>query len=97
MRYTLLIVAAFALAGPAFAAHDVGTPLGQAAAGGVDRNHDGKINGKDYAPGQSAAEPAAMDNNGDGVINAKDYAPGQIPAPYGKYKPKSKYAPDSKY
>lgn len=97
MRNTLLVIAAFAFAGPALAAHDVGTPPGQAAAVGVDRNHDGKINGKDYAPGQSAAEPAAMDNNGDGVINAKDYAPGQIPARHKKYMPKSKYAPYPKY
>ena len=97
MRYTFLVIAAFALAVPAYAAHDVGTPPGQAAAGGVDRNHDGKINGKDYAPGQSAAEDAAKDNNGDGVINAKDYAPGQFTKPYGKYTPKSKYAPYTKY
>lgn len=77
MRFTFATLALLAIAGPALAAHDVGTPPGQAAATGVDRNKDGMINGKDYAPGQSAAEPIARDNNGDGVINAQDYAPGQ--------------------
>ena len=77
MRLIISTLALFALAAPAFAAHDIGTPPGQAAMTGIDRNGDGTKNGKDYAPGQSAAERAAMDNNGDGRINGQDYAPGQ--------------------
>jgi hypothetical protein len=80
MRYILSTLAMLGFAAPGFAAHDLGTPPGQAAATGVDRNLDGIINGKDYAPGQSAAEAAAVDNNGDGTINGQDYAPGQLPA-----------------
>ncbi len=80
MRYVVLMLAGIGLATPVMAAHDLGTPPGQAAATGIDRNKDGRINGKDYAPGQSAAEDAAVDNNGDGKINGRDYAPGQIPA-----------------
>ena len=77
MRYVLTTLAALALAGPALAGHDAGVPPGQAAMTGADRNMDGKKNGKDYAPGQSAAEDAAVDNDGDGMINGRDYAPGQ--------------------
>jgi hypothetical protein len=79
MRYILLTLAVLGFAAPVFAAHDLGTPPGQAAATGVDRNRDGIINGKDYAAGQSAAEAAAVDNNGNGKINGQDYAPGQLP------------------
>lgn len=78
MRYVLAILAAIGFASPAFAGHADGVPPGQAAKGGVDRNEDGRTNGKDYAPGQSAAEDEATDINGDGRINGKDYAPGQI-------------------
>ena len=69
MRYILSTLALLGLAAPAFAAHDLGVPPGQAAATGIDRNRDGIINGKDYAPGQSAAEAAAVDNNGDGRMD----------------------------
>jgi hypothetical protein len=79
MRYIFVFLIALGFSGPVFAAHDVGTPPGQAAAVGVDRNSDGNTNGKDYAPGQSAAEPAAVDNNGNGRTNGQDYAPGQLP------------------
>ena len=79
MRYILSTLAVIGLVGPVYAAHDIGTPPGKAAAVGVDRNGDGKINGEDYAPGQTSAEPAAVDINGDGKINAQDYAPGQLP------------------
>lgn len=81
MRYTLTLLAIVGFSSPVLAAHDLGTPPGQAAATGVDRNRDGNTNGKDYAPGQSAAEAAAVDNNGNGRTNGQDYAPGQIPAP----------------
>jgi hypothetical protein len=84
MRYALPMLALIGLAGPVLAAHDLGTPPGQAAAAGADRNQDGNTNGKDYAPGQSSAEAAAVDNNGNGKINGQDYAPGQIPSPNGK-------------
>ena len=80
MRYILSVLAVLGFAGPVLAAHDLGTPPGQAAAVGIDRNRDGNTNGKDYAPGQSAAEAAAVDINGNGRTNGQDYAPGQIPA-----------------
>ncbi len=80
MRYVLLMLAVLGSSTAVHAGHDLGTPPGQAAANGVDRNRDGNTNGKDYAPGQSAAEGAAVDNNGNGKINGQDYAPGQIPS-----------------
>ena len=61
------------------AAHDLGNPAGRAAAAGIDRNRDGNINGKDYVPGQFAAEAAAVDINSNGWTNGQDYAPGQLP------------------
>lgn len=79
MRYILSALAVIGLASPVFAAHDIGTPPGKAAAVGIDRNGDGRTNGKDYAPGQSSAEAAAVDINGNGKINGQDYAPGQLP------------------
>jgi hypothetical protein len=79
MRYVVAFLIALGFSGPLLAAHDLGTPPGQAASTGVDRNRDGNTNGKDYAPGQSAAEPAAVDNNGNGRTNGQDYAPGQLP------------------
>lgn len=78
MRFIILMLVGFGFANPALAGHDLGKPPGKAAETGIDRNGDGRINGKDYAPGQSAAEDAAVDINGDGKINGKDYAPGQI-------------------
>ena len=79
MRYVLSMLAALGLAGPVLAGHAAGIPPGQAAMGGVDRSMDGKTNGKDYAPGQSAAAGDRDDINGDGRINGQDYAPGQLP------------------
>jgi hypothetical protein len=84
MRYIVAVLVVLGCVGPVLAAHDVGTPPGQAAAVGVDRNRDGNTNGKDYAPGQSAAEAAAVDNNGNGRTNGQDYAPGQLPARQGE-------------
>lgn len=78
MRKIVSLLFVLGLATPVLAAHDQGVPPGQAAATGVDRNRDGRTNGKDYAPGQSAAEAAAVDNNGNGRTNGQDYAPGQI-------------------
>lgn len=78
MRYALALLAALGLAAPTFVdAHAGGTSPGQAAKGGEDRNGDGKVNGKDYAPGQMAGEEGAEDVNGDGKVNGKDFAPGQ--------------------
>ena len=74
MRLPLSILVALGLAAPAFAGHDTGVPPGQ---GSADRNMDGETNGKDYAPGQSAAEAVATDVDGNGTINGQDYAPGQ--------------------
>lgn len=78
MRLIISVLAVLGATSPVFAGHDLGVPPGKAAAVGVDRNRDGNTNGKDYAPGQSAAEAAAVDNNGNGRINGQDYAPGQI-------------------
>ena len=76
MRFIIALIAATGIAGPVLAGH-VGSPPGQAAAEGVDRNDDGRTNGKDYAPGQSAQEEGAMDLNEDGRTNGQDYSPGQ--------------------
>jgi hypothetical protein len=78
MRTILALLAIVGFSTPLLAGHDLGLPPGQAAANGADRNGDGIKNGKDYAPGQSAAEAVATDVNGDGKITAQDYAPGQI-------------------
>lgn len=77
MRLLLSTLAALALAAPALAKHDIGVPPGQAAMTGIDRNMDGTKNGKDYAPGQSAAAGDRADVDGNGRINGQDYAPGQ--------------------
>jgi hypothetical protein len=77
MRILITTLAALALVAPAFAGHDAGVPPGRAAMTGIDRNDDDRKNGKDYAPGQSAAEAAAVDNDRNGRINGRDYAPGQ--------------------
>ncbi|UWQ19990.1 hypothetical protein [Jannaschia sp. W003] len=76
MRYFITFVAALALAGPAVAGHKAGTPPGQAAQNGGDVNGNGRTNGQDYAPGQTARTDPS-DENGDGRSNGKDFAPGQ--------------------
>lgn len=77
MRLLISTIAMLALAAPAFAKHDIGVPPGQAAMTGIDRNIDGTKNGKDYAPGQSAAAGDRADVDGNMTINGRDYAPGQ--------------------
>lgn len=78
MRFLMTALVLAGLSGPVSAGHDLGIPPGKAAMTGIDRNKDGMTNGKDYAPGQSAAEPRAVDINMDGKKNGADYAPGQI-------------------
>ena len=78
MRILISIIAMLGLSAPLYAGHAAGTPPGQAADGGVDRNDDGRTNGRDYAPGKSAQEDEAQDINEDGKTNGKDYAPGQF-------------------
>ena len=83
MRNILAILAALALAAPAFAHHVSGHPPGQIAKYNadneddpvVDRNGNGQPNGGDYSPGYSAS--VGVDRNDDGRVNGKDYAPGQ--------------------
>jgi hypothetical protein len=77
MRYILLTLGVLGFATPVMAGHEAGVPPGQAAKNGIDRNMDGKKDGKDYAPGQSAKASDRRDVNGDGKINGKDYASGQ--------------------
>ncbi len=76
MRYFIVLIAVLGMSAPAVAGH-VGSPPGQAAKAGADRNADGRTNGKDYAAGQSAAEETAEDLNDDGRINGADYSYGQ--------------------
>jgi hypothetical protein len=77
MRILIPTLAALALAAPAFAGHEGGVPPGRAAMTGIDRNDDDRKNGKDYAPGQSAAAGDRRDVDGNLTINGRDYAPGQ--------------------
>lgn len=80
MRVLVSALALLIAAAPAFAGHDSGEAPGINAKDGIDRNANGRTNGADYAPGQSAKEPDPMsvDRNGDGTKNGKDYPPGQI-------------------
>jgi hypothetical protein len=78
MRLILALLAAAGLASPVLAGHASGEPPGHVAREGVDRNMDGTVNAKDYAPGQSAQAGDAADLDGNGSINGQDYAPGAI-------------------